>query len=119
MNELIGHYKLISHGTYENNGVFTPTSPFLKGELIYSGEGYLSVLIFFNEDNEVPRRFLAYSGTYEILNEDEIVHKIRICNQTKRDQSNEKRTFKLIDMTLILSVDLEENQKFEAKWERI
>jgi Lipocalin-like domain len=119
MNKLIGRYKLISHGTYEKNGDFTQTSSFLKGELIYSSEGFLSVLIFFNEDNEVPRKFLAYSGSYEIISEKEIVHKIRICNQTKRDQSSEKRTFKLIDKTLILSVDLEENQKFEAKWERI
>ena len=45
-NNLIGRYKLITHGTFDKDGIFTATSNYLKGELIYAGEGNLSVLIF-------------------------------------------------------------------------
>ena len=117
--ELVGRYKLLSHGTYNEQGDFTATSSFLKGELIYSSEGYLSVLIFFNEVSELIRRFLAYSGEYEITGPEEIIHKINICSQSNRDATTEIRNYKFVDNYLTLSCDLEENKKFEAKWERV
>jgi hypothetical protein len=116
---IVGRYKLLSHGTFDQFGVFNQTSDFLRGELIYSGEGYLSVLIFFNEDNDSNRKFLAYSGIYEIISTDEVIHKVNICSETKRNSSSENRDYKLIDNFLFLSCPLEDNKKFEAKWERI
>lgn len=105
-NNLIGRYKLIDHGTYDNDGSFTPTSNYLKGELIYSSEGYLSVLIFFNEDSETPRKFLAYSGKYEITGIDGILHKINICSNSKRDGTDEFRNYRFENNILFLSCEL-------------
>jgi hypothetical protein len=118
-NELIGRYKLLSHGTYNLEGEFTPTSDFLSGELIYAGEGYLLVLIFFNNDTQEKRKFLAYSGLYEISGFDEVIHKINICSQTKRNSTIEIRGYRLRDNFLFLSCLLEDNKKFEAKWELV
>jgi hypothetical protein len=118
MNNLIGRYKLVTHGTYKK-AKFVPTSLFLKGELSYSIEGHLSVLIFFNEDQESPRMFLAYSGTYEITSSHEVVHKIHICSNSKKDKSIEMRNYKKVDEFLFLTIQLEEDEKFEAKWERL
>ena len=117
-NKLTGRYKLITHGTFDKDGIFTATSNYLKGELIYAGEGNLSVLIFFNEDHEVPRRFLAYSGIYEITSIDQVIHKINICSNSKRDKSDELRNFRFEKNYLFLSCDLEDQKRFEAKWER-
>lgn len=117
-NNLIGRYKLLSHGTYLN-GDFTPTSTFLKGEFIYSSEGYLSVLIFFNEDSETPRKFLAYSGNYEITSDIEVIHKINICSNSKKNGTQEPRNYRFVDNFLFLSCPLDGGEIFEAKWERL
>ncbi|MBC7539016.1 MAG: lipocalin-like domain-containing protein [Bacteriovorax sp.] len=58
---------------------------------MYSGEGYLSALIFFNEDSETPRKFLAYSGTFEITGADEVIHKINICSNSKKNGTQKRR----------------------------
>ncbi|MBC7540185.1 MAG: lipocalin-like domain-containing protein [Bacteriovorax sp.] len=118
MNKLVGNYKLLSHGTYNRSGEFTPTSQYLKGELIYSSEGYLSVLIFFNEDSEIPRKFLAYSGNYEITGDSEVIHKINICSNSKKNRTQESRNYRFIDNFLFLSCTLDGGEIFEAKWER-
>jgi hypothetical protein len=122
-NPLIGRYKLIDHGIYEQNGVYNPTSTFLKGELIYSSEGYLSVLIFFKDDPDTNREFLAYSGRYKITsindNNGEVIHQINICSRSNRNGTSEDRHYRFVDNYLFLSCDLEDGKKFEAKWERI
>lgn len=119
IGKLIGRYKLINHGTYEQNGEYKPTSLFLNGELIYSSEGYLSVLIFFKDDPDANREFLAYSGRYEITSDNEVIHQINICSRSKRNGTQEFRTYKFVEKYLFLSCDLEENKRFEAKWERL
>lgn len=119
MNDLIGKYKLLTHGTFGQENIFTPTSDYLKGELIYSSEGYLSVIIFFNDDSEIPRKFLGYSGTYKVTSGNEVIHKINICSNSKKDSTEELRNYRLVDNFLFLSCDLDGNNKFEAKWERL
>lgn len=119
MNQLIGRYKLISHGIYDQAAHFKETSAYLNGELIYSNNGYLSVLIFFKNDPESNRDFLAYSGTYEIVGPKEIIHKINICSQSKRNNSDEKRDYQIENDFLILSCEIEDGKRFEAKWKRL
>jgi hypothetical protein len=106
---IIGRYRLLSHGTYNFEGEFTPTSEFISGELIYAGEGYLSVIIFFNRDTQENRKFLAYSGLYEMTSPNEVIHKISICSKTNRNSTSENRNYKLIDNFLFLSCPLEES----------
>lgn len=119
MNKLIGRYSLLSHGTFDQSGHFNPTSSFLKGELIYSGNGNLSVLIFFKDDPETNQEFLAYSGNYEITGPDEVIHKISICSKSKRNNSDEKRNYQIERDCLILSCDIEDGKRFEARWKRL
>ncbi len=119
MNILTGRYKLISHGTYSPEGNFQPTSSYLKGELIYSSDEFLSVQIFLKEEIETARDLLTYSGRYKILNSSEVNHLINICSQGKRDNSIEKRNYRVEGAYLFLSVDFENKSKFEAKWEKL
>ena len=118
MQNLIGRYALKSHGTYDSNNNFKRTSDYLKGELIYSETGAMSVIIFFKEVPETNRDFLAYSGTFKILNSKELVHQISICSNPKRDNTNEIRNYLLIENKFKLSVDLGEGSRFEAIWEK-
>jgi len=119
MNVLNGRYKLISHGIFDCDGVFHPTSPYLKGELIYSSEGYLSVQIYFQEDPKSNRDFLTYSGNYVVSSSVELLHNISICSQIHRNSTVEKRNYRFEDNILFLSLVFEDKRKFEAKWERL
>lgn len=119
MNILIGRYKLISHGVFNSEKNFQATSIFLKGELIYSSEGFLSVQIFFKKEIESGRDILAYSGKYKIISTHEIEHHIEICSQSKRDHSIELRNYIIEDRVLILSILYDDQSKFEARWERL
>lgn len=119
MKNLIGRYKLLSHGIFSSEGTFKPTSPYLKGELIYSSEGFLSVQIFFKNEIEGPRDVLTYSGKYVCTHDCVIEHHIEICSQPKRDQTIEQRNYLLQDDQLTLSVNFEDKSKFEAKWQKI
>lgn len=66
MDILVGRYELISHGVFDSQNVFKETSSYLKGELIYSNENFLSVLILFKESPEKASDLLAYSGVYKL-----------------------------------------------------
>ncbi len=121
---LIGRYKLLSHGIIIQGNKFIPTSEYLRGELIYSSDGFLSVIIFFKDTflKDPPsseKDFLAYSGQYEIVSASKIVHKISICSQGKRDNSEEIRNYRIFEDNLILSSPLADNRLFEATWQKI
>jgi hypothetical protein len=123
VSHLIGRYKLINHGTYEENGDYKPTSAFLSGELICSSEGFLSVLIFIKDDPEANKEFLAYSGRFEIKSINGttgvVVHHINICSRSKRNGTSENRIYKFVENNLFLTCDLEDGKIFEARWERV
>lgn len=116
---LVGRYKLLKHGVIIQENEFIPTSEYLKGELIYSTDGFLSVIIFFKDTPNSEKDFLAYSGKYEVLSASKIVHKINICSQGKRDNSEESRNYRVVDGNLILSAQLADNRLFEATWQKI
>ena len=120
-NALPGRYTLLSHGILNlQNSTFAPSSLFLKGELIYSMDGFVSVLIFFNTDNEIPRQFLAYSGRYEILGNGKVVHKIDICSNSNQDKTNEIRNYQFEDNNvLLLYFEIDKSTIFQARWEKI
>ena len=113
---VVGRYRLVSHGTYKEDNFF-PTSSFLQGELIYSYDGYLSVLIFFKQTVTSEKDFLAYTGTFEQISESEILHKISLCSQSKRNGTVESRTFKESGNRIFLGVEMGD-ERFEAVWER-
>lgn len=119
MQNLVGRYTLKSHGTFDQNRNFQKTSEFLKGELIYSSDSSLSVIIFFKDTPETNRDFLAYSGSFELINDFTIVHKISICSNPNRDRTHEKRTFKISGDQLTLNAELENGKLFEALWQKI
>ena len=118
MNNLAGHYELISHGVYSSENVFEETSSYLKGELIYSGEGFLSVQIFFKEDFLTGKDLLAYSGRYKVISNCEVEHHIEICSQSRRNHSVEKRNYIYNNDFLILSILYSDESRFEARWKK-
>lgn len=119
MRDLASRYRLVSHGVYNKQSVFAPTSSYLLGELIYSGEGNLSVLIFFKESITSDKDFLAYSGKIEIISENEVIHHISICSQSKRNGTSEKRTLEVTSNGIKLSLPMDNEERFEAVWKKI
>ena len=93
MNKLIGRYSLLNHGTYDQSGLYTPTSDYLKGEINYAADGSLSVLILFKQEIETKKDILSYVGRYEIASENILFHNITLCSQQARNNSAEKRTY--------------------------
>ncbi len=112
-----GSYQLLSHGTYDKAGKFTPTSEYLRGELIYPNDGFVSVLICFNESIKTQKDILAYSGRYEVKTENEIIHHITLCSQLSRSGTSELRKLNFSENKLVLGIDME-NGRFEAVWDK-
>jgi hypothetical protein len=119
INNLVGRYRLISHGIYNSEKVFQATSDYLKGELIYSSEHYLSVQIFFKEIFESTRDILAYSGKYEIVSSLVVEHHIEICSQAKKDNTVENRNYRIEENFLFLSISYDDGSMFEAQWKKM
>ena len=119
IGDLAGRYSLVSHGVYDRNSHFIPTSSYLLGELIYSADGNLSVLIFFKEAINSEKDFLAYTGRVELISVNEVIHHISICSQIKRNGTNENRTLEVTGEGIKLGLSMENEERFEAVWKKI
>ena len=119
MNKLIGRYSLLNHGTYDQDGVYTPTSDYLKGEINYAADGSLSVLILFKSEIETKKDILSYVGRYEVSSDDILFHNITLCSQQTRNNSAEKRTYLFKEGNNVLGSELPNGSRFEAVWRKI
>ena len=119
MNKIIGRYSLLKHGTYDQAGLYTPTSDYLKGEINYASDGSLSVLILFKPEIETKKDILSYVGRYEVTSEEILYHHITLCSQQTRNNSAEKRTYLFKEGNLILGSELPNGFRFEAVWKKI
>ena len=118
MIKLIGRYSLLKHGTYDQAGVYTPTSDYLKGEINYASDGSLSVLILFKPEIESKKDILSYVGRYEVSSENILFHNITLCSQQARNHSAEKRSYFFKDENLVLGSEMPNGFRFEAVWKK-
>ena len=118
MIKLIGRYSLLKHGTYDQAGVYTPTSDYLKGEINYASDGSLSVLILFKPEIESKKDILSYVGRYEVSSGNILYHNITLCSQQARNNSAEKRSYLLKEDNLILGCEMPNGFRFEAVWKK-
>lgn len=119
MASLVGKYRLLSHGTYSSYGEFRPTSSELLGEIKYGNDGSLDVLILLKTDPMLAKEIIGYVGTYEVVSETEVIHRMSVATSAKRCGSSESRNYKIDGNRLFLSVDYSNGEKFEACWERL
>jgi hypothetical protein len=119
MDKLFGRYSLLKHGTYDQTGLYTPTSDYLNGEINYASDGSLSVLILFKPEIETKKDILSYVGRYEVSSENILFHNITLCSQQARNNSAEKRSYLLKDENLILDSEMPNGSRFEAVWKKI
>lgn len=117
-NLIAGRYVLISHGIYEDQ-IFKSTSAFLKGELIYSTDQTVSVLILFKENPQEIKDILSYVGMYKIKSSDEIEHHISNSSHSKLINTLEIRHYIKTQDGIILGKPLGGVRRFEAVWKRI
>ena len=118
MNKLIGRYSLLKHGTYDQAGIYTPTSDYLKGEINYASDGSLSVLILFKPEIESKKDILSYVGRYQVSSGNILYHNITLCSQQARNNSAEKRSYLLKEDNLILGSEMPNGFRFEAVWKK-
>jgi len=118
MNSFVGRDTLISHGAFNADNQFTPTSAEISGQLIYAADSSLSVLILFKNQPIESKDLLAYTGRYTV-GPKQIIHHIEVCNYPDRQGNDEPRNFKYSDNILSLSARLSDGRLFEAKWARI
>ncbi len=116
---LIGRYKLKSHGTYDQQKQFTKTSSYIKGELSYGAANELSVLILFSENPQSSREFLAYVGAFRLIDGKNLSHDISLCNNQTRNNTQELREYKLEGDELTLTATLVGGGYFEAIWQKL
>lgn len=117
-NKIFGKYLLKSHGVFRRNGDFVSTSSFLRGELNYSPDGSLSLLIVFSEKPESLKDVLSYIGSYKVISSDQIDHLINLSTHHPFNGTVETRNYKFNNQELILGKDLDDGRRFEAVWVR-
>src|SRR4051812_797452 len=115
---LIGQYELVSHGTYDSEGNFSSTSDSLHGCLTYGRDLELFVLIHFADVPDTTKELLSYCGTYEVQSSSIVVHKISLCSQPHRNNTDEIRTYRFENGNLVLSAELPGGRNFEAVWKK-
>jgi hypothetical protein len=113
---LVGTYSLKSHGVISKEGAYKPTSPYAKGDLRYSADGNLSVLILFAENPTVAKDVFAYTGTYQVLSDKLVEHKFAIASVPRIIGTTETRDFSVNGNELKLGRVFEDGTSFEAIW---
>ena len=118
-NKIIGRYKLLSHGTFSLEGVFASTSQFMRGELQYSSEGFLSVLILWSPKVEKAADIFAYSGKFELIDDRTVKHIMHVSTVDRFNDGQEVRTIFFEGELIVLGKVFADGTRFEAKWQRI
>jgi hypothetical protein len=113
---LVGTYTLKSHGLISKDGNYKPTSPFAKGDLRYSADGNLSILILFAENPTIAKDVFAYTGTYKVLSDKLVEHKFAMHSYPKFIGETETRDFSVQGNELKLGRVFEDGTSFEAIW---
>ncbi len=76
-----GTYNLVKYGyQYKHQNQFKPISDWYSGQIQYSENGYMSVIVRFAEKPEDFSDIVAYSGTYKIVGNQihhEVSHSVR------------------------------------------
>lgn len=115
IDQLIGTWTLVKHGTETQDGVFRSTSDYLKGQIIYSPDGGMSVFILKKETPATFADVIVYSGRFT-LQADRILHHIEIAPDPARRGTTEVRLFQFADPILRLSTVPTEAGRFVIEW---
>lgn len=79
--KLCGTYDLVKYGyQYKNQDTFKPISDWYAGQIHYSENGTMNVIVRFAEKPEDFTDIVAYSGSYNVANAQihhEVTHSVR------------------------------------------
>lgn len=114
-DDLIGRWLLKSHGHHSQDGIFTRTSPNIRGHLTYNTDSSMNVLILKEPTAQIVSDIITYSGVYT-LEPGATFHHIEISLYEKRNNSIEKRNVNLDGDTLTLTTDENETGYYEIIW---
>lgn len=119
MKNIAGTYKVTEYGyAYKNEKKFEPISEWFSGVIHYSDTGFMSVIIRFAEKPESLQDVVAYSGTYQVV-DNEIIHKVNTSVRPEYEGQILNRKFKILENAIELEFeDTEEFRKY-AIWEKI
>lgn len=115
---LIGTWTLVKHGFVDLDGHFTPTALEMRGQLIYTTEGSMSILITKRPNAEKLEELIVYSGDYS-LKEGKLLHHIRIAPSAKRVGTTEIRLMTLARDLLVLRTPPSPDGHYEITWKRL
>lgn len=118
-SNLVGTYKLATHGIYDKEGTFTSSSDYLAGELHYGEDGSLTVMILFREKPTALEHILSYVGKFKVISDDEVEHQITLSSSVKLINKTELRKYIKTDTLLKLEKEMPDQKRFEAVWKRI
>ena len=115
IKDLIGSWNLLKHGIERPDGTFQSTSDYLKGQLIYSADGSMSVFILKKAKPESFADIVVYSGRYT-LETDRILHHIELSPDPARRGTTEARFFRLKNAVLQLTTIPTDSGRFLIEW---
>ena len=116
MQQITGRYKLLSHGTYSPENIYVSTSDYLRGELYYGADGFLSVLIVFSKNPTQAKDVYGYVGRYSVKSPSVVEHQMSVASHPSQMDATEERTFKHEGSNIILGKIYPDGTRFEAVW---
>ncbi len=117
MNSIVGGWDLRKHGFYNHSGEYHCTSEDARGQLIYTADNLMSVLIIKLNVPDSVNDVIAYSGTFSVTS-DTILHHIQYALRLERENTTEKRRYRFENNQLILTTEADDQSYYEIVWER-
>jgi len=115
--QLVGSWLLAKHGCYDLEGRYHASGAGRRGQLIYSPDGSMGVLITTKPEPVHLKDIIAYSGSFTIEG-DKVFHHIKICPNPKRLNTTEVRLVELRGNELVLTTEPDDEGHYEIIWHR-
>lgn len=117
MKSILGSWVLQKHGYYNHAGQYHCTSEVARGQLIYTADNLMSVLIVKVNAPESLNDVIAYSGRFSVT-ADTISHHIQYALRSEREGTTECRNYCFENDQLILVTEDDGQGYYEIVWGR-
>lgn len=117
MKSILGSWMLQKHGYYDRAGKYRCTSEVARGQLIYTADNLMSVLIIKVNTPESINDVIAYSGRFSVT-ADTISHHIQYALRSEREGTTEYRKYRFENDKLILLMEDDGQGYYEIVWGR-
>ncbi len=115
--QIVGTWSLVDHGYVGQDGLFARTGQNMIGQLTYTSDFSMNVLITKTASPTSLEDIIAYSGKFS-LQSGKVLHHIEVASNISRVGTIEVRQLEFQDKHLILRSEPTNQGYFEITWQQ-